>query len=229
MTMSKEELLELIGRMCAPHEPDVCRSWETTSWKALREAEKLTDRALFPVLEEIIHENPGDSGLDIRKEAYFIYKKLLVQQFDEERFAFLLARLELEVAKGEYMWWHYFLDEIEVNPDTPVTPLLAIAERGNKYDVKYVCNDIEAYTKRGNVESISALPALKARVKSAKRTQRQATADILKEHGVESKADMERLSEEDGAELYEALKAGVLEVYDITSKRLERLIEQILK
>ncbi|MCM1107991.1 MAG: hypothetical protein NC388_02915 [Clostridium sp.] len=227
--MSKDELLELIGRMCAPHEPDVCRSWEMTSWKALREAEKLTDRTLFPILEEIIRENPGESGLDIRKEAYFIYKKLLIQQFDEERFAFLLSRLDMEIAKGEYMWWHYFLYEMEVNPDTPVTPLLAIAERGNKYDEERVCNDIEAYTKRGNVESIAALPTLKARVKAAKRTQRQATADILKEYGVESKADMDRLSEEDGAELYEALKAGVLEKYDITPKRLERLIAQILK
>ncbi|MCM1078742.1 MAG: hypothetical protein NC344_02820 [Bacteroidales bacterium] len=229
MAMSKDELLELLGRMCAPHEPDVCRSWEMTSWKALREAEKLTDRALFPILEEIIHENPGESGLDIRKEAYFIYKNLLMQQFNEERFAFLLSRLDMEVAKGEYMWWHDFLHEMEVNPDIPVTPLLAIAERGNKYDVEWVCNDIETYAKRGNVESIIALPALKAHVKTAKRTQRQATADILKEHGVESKADIERLSEEDGAELYEALKAGVLEEYDITPKRLERLVEQILK
>lgn len=229
MAMSKDELLELLGRMCAPHEPDIYRSWEMTSWKAMCEAEKLTDRALFSVLEEIIHENSGENGLNIRKEAYFIYKKLLVQQFNEERFAYLLVRLDMEVAKGEYMFWHYLLHEMEVNPDTPVTPLLAIAERGNKYDVKWVCNDIEAYVQRGNVESIAALPALKARVKAAKRTQRQATADILKEYGVESKADMERLSEEDGTELYEALKAGVLEEYDITSKRLERLIEQILK
>ena len=227
--MSKDELLELLGRMCAPHEPDICRSWEMTSWKALREAEKLTDRAMFPALEEIINENPGENGLDIRKAACFIYKKLLIQQFDEERFAYLLSRLDKEVQRGEYMWWNDFLCEIEINPDTPVTPLLTIAERGDKYDVKWVCKTIEIYAGKGNAESIHALPALKARVKAAKRTLRQATADILKEHGVVSKTDMERLSEEEGAALYEALKAGVLEAYSIASKRLEKLIEQILR
>ena len=48
--MCKDELLELIGRMCTPREPDTRCSWQTTSWKALREAEKLTDRAIFPAL-----------------------------------------------------------------------------------------------------------------------------------------------------------------------------------
>lgn len=227
--MGKDELLELIGRMCTPHEPDIRCSWHTTSWKALREAEKLTDRAIFPALEEIINENPGESGLDIRKAACFIYKKLLIHRFDESRFAFLLSRLDKEVQRGEYRWWNDFLCEIEINPDTPVTPLLAIAERGDKYDVKWLCHDIEVYAGKGNVESIHALPDLQARVKAAKRTQHQATADILKEHGIESKADMNKLSKEDGAALYEALKAGVLEAYDITPKRLEKLIEQILK
>lgn len=227
--MGKDELLELIGRMCTPHEPDIRCSWQTTSWKALREAENLTDRAIFPALEEIINENPGENGLDIRKAACFIYKKLLIQRFDESRFAFLLSRLDKEVQRGEYMWWNDFLCEIEINPDTHVTSLLAIAERGDKYDVKWVCKTIEVYAEKGNAESIHALPALKARVKAARRTQRQATADILKKHGVESKADMDKLSEEHGAVLYEALKAGVLEVYDITPKRLEKLIEQILR
>lgn len=227
--MGKDELLELIGRMCTPHEPGVRCSWQTTSWKALREAENLTDRAIFPALEEIINENPGESGLDIRKAVYFIYKRLLIHRFDESRFAFLLSRLDKEVLRGEYMWWNDYLCEMEINTDTPVTPLLVIAERGDKYDVKWVCKTIEIYAGKGNVESIYALPALNARVKAAKWTQRQATADILKEYGVESKADMEQLSEEDGANLYEALKAGVLEAYKITPKRLEKLIEQIFK
>ncbi|TGX82450.1 hypothetical protein E5358_06675 [Palleniella muris] len=173
--MEKDDILELTGRMCAPHEPEVRCSWERTSWKAFREAEKLTDRTLFPVLEEIINE----SGLDIRKAAYFIYKKLLVRQFDEDKFAFLLSQLDKEAEKGEYMWWNDFLDEMETNPCTPIAPLLAIAERGKKYDVKWVCKTVEIYAGKGNAESIHALPALKARVKATKRTQRQATADIL--------------------------------------------------
>ncbi len=40
---------------------------------------------------------------------------------------------------------------------------------------------------------------------------------------------MQRLSDEDGAMLYEALKAGVKEEYGISRKRLNKLIEQILK
>lgn len=52
---------------------------------------------------------------------------------------------------------------------------------------------------------------------------------IYKQSKLTSRNDMQRLSDEDGAMLYEALKAGVKEEYGISRKRLNKLIEQILK
>lgn len=56
--MDKAGLLELIARINT-REENVRVSTETTRWKALREAETLTDPALFPLLREIIEENEG--------------------------------------------------------------------------------------------------------------------------------------------------------------------------
>ena len=52
---------------------------------------------------------------------------------------------------------------------------------------------------------------------------------IYKQSKLTSRNDMQRLSDHDGAMLYEALKAGVKEEYGISRKRLNKLIEQILK
>lgn len=117
----------------------------------------------------------------------------------------------------------------DVQPETPVHTLLSIALRGDTDDIKWISRIIEEYAAKGNIESRNALPALKERIKAASKTARQATADILKEHGVVSKADMQRLSDEDSALLYEALKAGVIEEYGISHKRLDKLIGEILK
>lgn len=42
--MCKDELLELLGRMCAPHEPDVCRSSGTESACQSRQADTVSGK-----------------------------------------------------------------------------------------------------------------------------------------------------------------------------------------
>lgn len=56
--MEKEYLLDLVTRMNT-REKDFKISSETTSRKATREAETLTDPAAFPILREIVAENEG--------------------------------------------------------------------------------------------------------------------------------------------------------------------------
>ena len=227
--MTKEAVLDLIDRMRTP-DPKAKGFYEgTAQWAAWQEARSLTDMSLLPVLEDIIREHPGDEGRDVRKTAYFIYQKLLVHRFDEAGFAFLLWQLDKEITKGNAIWWVDYLEDIDVSPETSVDTLLSIAMRGDKDDLKYISRIIEGYAGKGNIESRNALPALKERLKIASKTVRQATADILKEHGVVSKTDMQRLPDEDGALLYEALKAGVMEEYSISHKRLDKLIGEILK
>lgn len=227
--ITKEAVLDLIDRMRTP-DPKAKGFYEgTAQWSAWQEARSLTDMSLMPVLEDIIREHSGDEGKDVRKSAYSIYQKLLVHRFDEVGFAFLLGRLDKEITKGNAIWWIDYLEDIDVQPETPVHILLSIALRGDRDDLNWISRVIEEYAEKGNIESRNALPDLKERIKAASKTVRQAAADILKEHGVVSKADMQRLSDEDGALLYEALKAGVMEEYGISHKRMDKLIGEILK
>lgn len=227
--ITKEAVLDLIDRMRTP-DPRAKGFYEgTAQWSAWQEARNLTDMSLLLVLEDIIREHPGDEGRDVRKTAYFIYQKLLVHRFDEAGFAFLLGRLDKEITKGNAIWWVGYLKDIDVQPKTSMHTLLSIALCGDKDDLKWTSRIIEEYAEKGNIESRNALPTLKERLKAASKTVRQATADILKEHEVVSKADMQRLSDEDSALLYEALKAGVMEEYGISHKRMYKLIGEILK
>lgn len=227
--MTKEAVLALIDRMRTP-DPGAKGFYEgTAQWAAWQEARSLTDMSLLPMLEDVIREHPGDEGRDVRKTAYFIYHKLLMHRFDEAGFAFLLGRLDKEITKGNAIWWVDYLEDIDVPPETSVHTLLSIAMRGNRDDLKWISRIIEEYAEKENIEARNALPDLKERIKAASKTARQATADILREHGVVSKTDMQRLSDEDGAVLYEALKAGVMEEYGISHKRLDKLIGEILK
>ncbi len=55
--MNKTQLENLIKRMNNPYDPEIRVSWGMESWKAKREAEKLSDTVLLPVLEQIIVEH----------------------------------------------------------------------------------------------------------------------------------------------------------------------------
>lgn len=98
--MDKEYLLELIARINT-REENVTVSTGTVRWKALREAETLTDPAAFPLLREIVGENQGKAKekRESRSAAYFIYGRMLEKTFSPEDCAFFLRRLEAETDK----------------------------------------------------------------------------------------------------------------------------------
>jgi len=98
--MDKAGLLELIARINTKDEHFTV-STETTSWKARREAETLTDPALFPLLQEIIEEHGGKKKdqREIRNAAYFIFGRLMQASFEEVACAFFLRRPGAETDK----------------------------------------------------------------------------------------------------------------------------------
>lgn len=98
--MDKVELLELIAKINTKDEHFTVSS-ETTSWKARREAETLTDPALFPLLQEIIdkHDGKKKDQREIRNAAYFIFGRLMQASFEEDACAFFLQRLGSETDK----------------------------------------------------------------------------------------------------------------------------------
>ncbi len=95
--MDQVELLDLIARINTGDE-HIADSRESTSWKALREAEELTDPGLFPPLQEIINTNEGKTKekRELRNAAYFIYGRLMEKVFSPAEASFFLGRLRVE-------------------------------------------------------------------------------------------------------------------------------------
>jgi len=98
--MDKAGLLELIAKINTKDEHFTV-STETTSWKARREAEALTDPSLFPLLQEMIEAHGGKKKdqREIRNAAYFIFGRLMQASFEEDACAFFLQRLGAETDK----------------------------------------------------------------------------------------------------------------------------------
>ncbi len=98
--MDRAEVMDLITRINT-REEDFTVSTETTSWKALREAETLDDPGLFPVLREIVADNEGKAREKrvIRSATYFIYGRLMERAFSPSEAPFFLGRLTVETDK----------------------------------------------------------------------------------------------------------------------------------
>ena len=229
--MNKTQLENLIKRMNTPFEPEIKVSREMESWKARREAEKLSDTALLPVLEQIIDEHRGESDgeRELRRDARFIYAKILSNNFDEKGFLFLLNELFTETdywTIGSILTSIWFLN---IQQDTKLSPLLNFAENANRENLQTVLNILIEYKKKGNKDAISIYPEIYKKVLNKSVPLKQAVIDILQSHGIKSKADLDKQTDEDGVALYEDLKAGILEEYDITYKKLVSLLNKSVK
>lgn len=229
--MNKVQLENLIKRMNTPFEPEIRVSWEMESWKAKREAEKLSDISLLPILEQVIDEHRGESNeeREVRRAARFIYAKILSNNFDENGFLFLLNELFTETdywAINSILISIWFVD---IPQNTNLSPLLNFAENANRANLQTVLNILSEYKKKGNKDAISAYPELYKKVLGKSVPLKQAVMDILQNHGIKSKADLDKQIDEEGAALYEDLKAGILEEYDITYKKLVSLLNKLVK
>lgn len=146
--------------MNTPFEPEIRVSREMESWKAKREAEKLSDTALLSVLEQIIGEHRGENNeeREVRRAARFIYAKILSNNFDENGFLFLLNELFTETdywTIGSILTSIWFLD---IPQNTNLSPLLNFAENANRENLRMVLNILSEYKKKGNKDAISAYP-----------------------------------------------------------------------
>mgnify|MGYP006967176722 CR=1 FL=1 len=69
--MTKAQVLSLIDQM--NFSENAANSRINISWKAHRKAEKLSDSSIFPILQEIIYDNPKEKDKKIRSAVYFIF------------------------------------------------------------------------------------------------------------------------------------------------------------
>lgn len=95
--MNAEQLSDLIDRMCNEDRGNS----DSVSWKAYREAEKLSDISLFPHLKEYITVNPRENKEDKnkRKAVYFVIGSIIKNCFDDSACKFLIERLSIETDK----------------------------------------------------------------------------------------------------------------------------------
>ncbi|MDE6718885.1 MAG: hypothetical protein K2J68_03410 [Treponemataceae bacterium] len=229
--MNKAQLEKLIERMSVPDNSEIKDSSEQESWKAYREAEKISDRTLLPLLEQIITEHRGEEMYDceIRENARFIYAKIIENNFDKKGFLFLLNELFNETDD-----WAIdgILDDIQfldIPKDVPLDNLLKFADTANEETLETLLSVLCEYKDKGNYDAIAAYPELYERVSGKRLPLEQAVAAMLKEYGINTQADFDKQTDEEKTEFYANLKSGILEEYDISLTQLQLILNRFLK
>ena len=93
--MDEDNLYDLIARMTIKEQ--LTSSEESVSWNAYREAERISDETVYPILKKIIEENHKNKA--VREAAYVIIGYSLRNIFNKEACIFLIQRLDEETDK----------------------------------------------------------------------------------------------------------------------------------
>lgn len=128
--MTKDEICSLLNRMCTTE--NVKSSAESISWQAHREAERIADPSVFPILHQIITERNGVRDKKLRRAAYFVLGKVLKNVFDEEYLSFFIKQLRVESDKQLISAILDRLCDIDIPPALDIGPIIAHAKSQNK-------------------------------------------------------------------------------------------------
>lgn len=90
--MNEDKLYDLIARMTIKEH--ATSSKESVSWNAYREAERISDETVYPILMRIIEENHKNKA--VRRAAYIIIGYSLRNIFNKEACIFLIQKLNEE-------------------------------------------------------------------------------------------------------------------------------------
>ena len=93
--MDEDKLYDLIARMTIKEQ--LTSSEESVSWNAYREAERISDETVYPILKKIIEENHKNKA--VREAAYVIIGYSLRNIFNKEACILLIQRLDEETDK----------------------------------------------------------------------------------------------------------------------------------
>ena len=93
--MDEDKLYDLIARMTIKEQ--LTSSEESVSWNAYREAERISDETVYPILKKIIEENHKNKA--VREAAYVIIGYSLRNIFNKEACIFFIQRLDEEADK----------------------------------------------------------------------------------------------------------------------------------
>ena len=90
--MDEDKIYDLIARMTIKEHST--SSKESVSWNAYREAERISDETVYPILMRIIEENHKNKA--VREAAYIIMGYSLRNIFNKEACIFLIQKLDEE-------------------------------------------------------------------------------------------------------------------------------------
>lgn len=127
--MQEEYVEDLIQRINTKGDlaPGMSSS-ETISWKAIREAEKLTDDSLYPILKKLILLHPEEEYVAYRKAAYQILIKLLINVPKDEYFVFYLEQLKKEHNSGLLSTVLIYSEDLKIPPAISVDSIIALTK-----------------------------------------------------------------------------------------------------
>lgn len=95
--MTEAQLYELIAKLETRQAAK--NSDESISRQAHRDAERISDSSVFPILQHIIEDNPQPKNKSIRKGGYYILGSILRNVFNKNACLFLIQQLNLETDK----------------------------------------------------------------------------------------------------------------------------------
>ncbi len=126
--MNTEQLSDLIDRMCCKENSS--NSDDSISYKAYREAEKLSDVSLLPFLKETILLNQNNNSKDkkLRNSVYFIIGKIIKNSFDESACKFLVERLDVETDKYILSGILDLFVEVNIPSNIDIDPIIRCSE-----------------------------------------------------------------------------------------------------
>jgi HEAT repeat protein len=124
--MDEAALYELIGRMNFPEK--MKSSKDSVRWHAHREAERISDPEVFPLLIKIIEDNQQKKSKNIRDAAYFIIGRLLKKSFDRKACCFMIQRIALEDDKEIISNILNRITYLNFPQDIDITPIVECAK-----------------------------------------------------------------------------------------------------
>ena len=132
--MNEEQLYDLIGRM---NEKNNSHSSENSiSFKAHREAEKLNDPLILPILIKIIKDNLSNNQKNIRSSAYYIMGKILKHSFDKSACEFLISSLAFEKDKYILSSILYGIADLKLPKDIDIS-LIVNCSKNEKWQIRH--------------------------------------------------------------------------------------------
>jgi HEAT repeat protein len=150
--MERSDLIDLIDRMNDNTSSN--SSEQSISWLAHREAEKIDDITVLPLLREFVEVMKTNKYKSFRDNAYYIMGKALSKTMIDEYCVYLIERLSSEEDKYVLMHMLDLLAGLSIPEDIDISQIILCSE-SDKWQIRH--SAIGAFGASSNARSRQAL------------------------------------------------------------------------